>query len=155
MAKKANQKRRYNEENPPGRPTKFQPEYCEMLINHLKRGKSYQTFAAVVDVCIDTLYEWERNFPMFSDAKKRGWAHYQLWWEDHGQDGMYNETFKDNDGMTVSKSINSTLWIYNMKCRFPKDWRDRVEVVEKSTITIDTSDEINKWAEEYKKSEAK
>lgn len=122
MPKKSSKK------HPGGRPSKYKPEYCEMLISHFKNGDSYTTFAATVDVDRDTLYEWETKYPEFSDAKKRGWAHYQKFWEDHGKSGLYNETFKDNDGMTVSRSINSAVYIYNMKCRFPKDWRDIQEV---------------------------
>jgi transposase len=121
-------KKKSVKKHPGGRPTDFKPEYCDMLINHLKNGDSYTTFASVLNVAVSTLYEWEKNFPEFSEAKSIGWPHYQKYWEDHGKTGLYHETFKDNDGMTVSRSINSAVYIYNMKCRFPKDWRDMQEI---------------------------
>ncbi len=54
-----------------GRPTLYRPEYCDRLILHCKKGLSYEAFAGVVDVCVDTLYEWEKVHPKFSEAKKR------------------------------------------------------------------------------------
>ena len=32
------------ERNPVGRPTKYKPEYCEMLIEHMSEGLSFESF---------------------------------------------------------------------------------------------------------------
>lgn len=57
-----------------GAPTKYKKEYCEMLIEHMACGYTYESFAGrdEIEVHRDTLYAWEKYFPEFSDAKKVG-----------------------------------------------------------------------------------
>lgn len=57
-----------------GAPTKYKKEFCEMLIEHMSFGYTYESFAGrdEVEVHRDTLYAWEKHFPEFSDAKKVG-----------------------------------------------------------------------------------
>lgn len=56
----------------PGQPTKYKPEYCEMLVTHMGLPASFESFAAEVDVDRDTIYEWRKVHKEFSDAHKRG-----------------------------------------------------------------------------------
>lgn len=106
---------------PAGAPTKYRPKYCDMLIAHMSRGSgSYLSFAGKIDVCYDTLYEWEKVHPAFSDAKKRGLAKNLLHWEEVGYEGMKNSGGKDQP------TFNSTMWIFNMKNRHK--WSDNKEV---------------------------
>jgi hypothetical protein len=119
------------------RPTKYKPEYPDMLVKHMAGGLSFETFAALCDVCRDTLYEWASTRPDFSDAKKRGEAKSQMFWERLGRDAALG---------TVEK-FNPTVWIYTMKCRFPKQWGDKQEVAhvidDKREIKKLTNDELN------------
>lgn len=64
-----------------GRPTGYRPEYCRMLINHNANGRSFESFGAVVGVNRDTLYDWARLHPEFSDAKGQGRAMLIDFWE--------------------------------------------------------------------------
>jgi hypothetical protein len=89
-----------------------------MLISHMSEGLSFEAFGGVVGVCAKTLYNWEDSRPEFLQAKKVGESMSRLYWEKVGRDGLYNECIKDGDGMTVTKSINATIWIFNMKNRF-------------------------------------
>jgi len=57
---------------PMGRPTKYKEEYCELLINHMSSGLSFESFAGVVLVNQDTLHEWCKKHKNFSEAKKMG-----------------------------------------------------------------------------------
>lgn len=57
---------------PNGRPTKYKKEYCEMLIEHMSKGLSFASFAGTVKANVDTLYEWVKVQPNFSDAFKQG-----------------------------------------------------------------------------------
>lgn len=102
-----------------GRPTKYKPEYCERLIAHMASGMSYQSFAGVISTCYDTLYEWEKVYAEFSDAKKEGTAKNLQHWENLGFQGMWH-------GGKDQPSFNSTLWIFNMKNRHK--WSDNKEV---------------------------
>lgn len=109
-----------------GRPTTYEPGYCHQLVEHMAQGYSFESFAAVVKTHKQTLYDWADKNPDFYDAKLRGFAECLKWWEDQGNKGLWNETFKDGDGMTVSRSINATVWRLNMQNRFK--WSERQEV---------------------------
>lgn len=111
-----------------GRPSEYEETYPEMLIEHYKKGYSFESFGGVVGVSKQTLYTWTKNFPPFLDAKKRGEMASLLEWEKKGIEGMYHETFKDDDGMTITRNMNPSIWIFNMKNRF--GWRDKVEIVD-------------------------
>lgn len=102
-----------------GRPTKYKEEYCDMLIEHMKQGYSFESFASRVGVHVDSLYEWCKMFPEFSESKKKGFASSQTFWEDAAIKGLWNIT---EHGQT----LNTSLWIFNMKNRFK--WTDRHEV---------------------------
>lgn len=131
-----------------GRPTDYDDKYPELLIEHLKKGYSFESFGGVVGACKKTLYNWCDAVPEFLHAKNKGQSYSLLEWERKGIDGLYNETFKDEDGMTVSRSINTSIWIFNMKNRF--GWRDKIEVSEEDEtdlITEFTKDETNKTKE--------
>lgn len=98
-----------------GRPTDYRPEYCEMVIEWGKLGKSKTWMAASLDVTKKTFYEWESKHPDFLNATTRAMAHSQKWWEDAGQNGMEKNVF------------NSTVWTKNMAARFRDEWTDRQE----------------------------
>lgn len=61
--------------HPGGRPTKYKPEFCAMLIEHMKKY-SFESFAGLdeVDVHKETLYEWANAHPEFSEAKKKAFS---------------------------------------------------------------------------------
>lgn len=98
-----------------GRPSKYKPEYCQMLISHMAQGLSFESFAAVIKVNRDTLYEWEKIYPEFSDTKKEALEQCLLFWENLGIKNIIN--------MPEGGSLNSAVWVFNMKNRFK--WRDK------------------------------
>lgn len=119
----------------PGQPTKYRPEYCEKVVLHMAKGLSYETFAVDCDVCVDTLYHWEKTHPEFSEAKKKAFLAGMKFWETMGINGATGD----------NPSFNATAWIYNMKCRFRKHWGDTqttTHVIDdrRETIKIKESD---------------
>lgn len=108
-----------------GRPSKYKSQFCAGLIEHMSKGLSFESFAAVIDVSRDTLYEWDKSHADFSDAKREAYAKNLLFWENHGIEGLYSTTEYDQrtGKPTSSKSMNATVWIFNMKNRHK--WRDR------------------------------
>ena len=60
------------EKKPEGRPTKYDPKYCEMLINHYAQGGTFESFGGVIEVVKQTLYNWTEQHPEFLDAKRIG-----------------------------------------------------------------------------------
>jgi hypothetical protein len=99
-----------------GRPTTYKKEFCELLINHMSKGLSFETFGAIVDVCKDTTYEWVKVHPEFSDAKKLGSIKRNL---------LVEELYIQQAQLPASKA-NSAMMIYWTKNTL--GWTDKVEV---------------------------
>jgi hypothetical protein len=113
-----------------GRPPLYKPEYCQLLIEHMSNGLSFESFAGVVKACRATIYGWCDNYPEFLDAKKQGFAEMQLHDEKLYIDGMKGKNQK----------MNPTLMLFKMKnCH---NWSEKVEqAVAVSEITINKDDE--------------
>lgn len=109
--------------NPVGRPTVYKPEYCEMLIEHMRNGASFDTFGVVIGVSKDTLYDWVERHQEFLDAKKVAFDESKKCWENI----MYQQATGKING-------SSTALIFALKNRFPKDYRDRTEVKHQAYI---------------------
>ncbi len=105
-----------------GRPTKYKPEYCDALIEHMAKGYSFETFGASVGVWTSSTYLWLKH-PKFSEAKKEGEARCRLWWEKLGMGGASGHL----------KNFNAAAWIFNMKNRF--HWKDRIESTGHLTVS--------------------
>lgn len=100
-----------------GAPTKYKPEYPKMLVEHMSQGYSYHSFAGLVRVDSDTLHNWEKTHLDFFGAKKEGLELNRMWWE--------KVAIREMNGTNEGRPINPTLYIFNMKNRFPKEWRDK------------------------------
>ena len=99
-----------------GRPTKYRKEYCDLLVKHMTLGYSFESFAADCKVNVDTLHEWCKRHPEFSDSKKLGSAASRKYWETIGKGGMTGKI----------PGFIASIWIFNMKNRF--GWRDSQEI---------------------------
>lgn len=95
-----------------GRPTLYNPVFCQKVIDLGRLGKSITQMASELDVCKDSMYEWGKNYPEFSDALRRAKQLSQAWWEDKGQDALEKPGFQ------------SSLWAKQVSCRFPEDYRE-------------------------------
>lgn len=60
------------EKRPVGAPTAYKPEYCRMLVEHMKGGGAFETFGAEIEVCAQTLYGWAERHEEFLEAKRTG-----------------------------------------------------------------------------------
>ena len=107
-----------DKKKPVGRPTKYKPEYCQQLIEHMALGLSYECFGAVIDVSLSTTQRWEGLHEEFSVAKIKGFHKSRLFYERLGRQALLGNI----------PNFNTTIWIFNMKNRFPNEWRDRHDV---------------------------
>ena len=109
MSSKKTPKKKANlpdiEVNPVGRPTKYKPEYCEQLIAYQREGGSYQGFAGLVSVDVTTLYQWEEDFPEFSQARKEAKMANRFYMDGIAK-GMMEGTIKGG---------NVVVWLFLMK----------------------------------------
>lgn len=133
MAKKEKQK-----EKPEGyvfgRPTIYKPEFCQMLIDHMAEGYSFESFAGKVNTTFKTLYNWEQEHLEFLQAKLEGKAKCLIKWEEIGVKGIVSITESTRNGNnmeTFSKALNSAVYRLNMANRF--GWKENKVVEEKKT----------------------
>lgn len=88
-----------------GRPSKYKPEYCEMLIAHMKAGYPAQIFGSTIGVCYKTVWTWFHKYPDFLQAKMIGEGLLVKHWMDLGTDlakGKY-------------QFGKTTAWVFTMK----------------------------------------
>lgn len=138
-----------------GQPTKYRIEFCEDLITHFSEGGSYQAFPAYLGdkygrkftVHRDTLYQWEKDNPQFSDTKDLALSYARRFFEKMAVRGMQGQLMRlesetpilgkdgqpvyDAKGMMVverkftSTTFGQSAWKFTMKNRF--HWREIIE----------------------------
>lgn len=101
---------------PGGRPTDYLPEYCDGVIAYMAQGFSLTAFAGSIRVSRETIYEWARVHPEFSDAVRVAQSSRTASLET----GLMRE---DLAGPQI------TARIFALKNASPLDWRDRHEHV--------------------------
>ena len=98
---------------PVGRPSSYEPEYCEIIIELGKLGKSIAQMASAFDVDKASIFDWAANHEEFSTALARARAHSQTWWENAAQENMADRNF------------NAQLWLKSVASRFRDDYTER------------------------------
>lgn len=98
---------------PGGRPSKYDPAYCEHVIDFLAQGYSITAFAGSVRVSRQTVYQWAEDHPEFSDALNIARAAAALWWENRLRD------------VAEGSEGSATAAIFGLKNRAADDWRDK------------------------------
>lgn len=105
-----------------GQPTKYREEYCDMLKAHMADGFTFESFAGLISVNYDTLYEWCKKNDAFSEAKKIGRAMQLL-----------------DDEKTLKKltsgKITGSAAAHIFKMKNCHKWVDRQEI-EQTTTTL-------------------
>lgn len=106
-----------------GRPSKYDPIYCEQLIEHLSGGASIASFAASIGVARSTVHQWAEDYPEFSDALKVAKARCAAWWE------ARLRAIAIEGGAPGA----ATAVIFGLKNMASDDWREKQEIDHKSS----------------------
>jgi DNA-binding XRE family transcriptional regulator len=106
-----------------GRPTAYDPAYCEQVIELGKAGKSKAQMASQFDVSRQTIDNWAEAHPEFLEALTRAMAHCQAWWENQGQSGL------------TTPGFNAAVWKKSVEARFREDYTERQEQTVHGDIT--------------------
>ena len=107
------------EKRPVGRPTLYDPKYCEEVVTLGRIGKSVEQIAANLNVSLRTMYSWRDAHEEFLHALDDAKTYEQAWWEE--QAAAYMVENKESD------RLNATLWSRSMAARFPKKYREQVK----------------------------
>lgn len=105
---------------PGGRPSKYDPAFCDVAIEKMAEGFSIAGLAGHLKVSRQTIYQWATDHAEFSDALNVARAASALWWEEKAV-----ESAKSGDG-------NASVIIFGLKNRVAAEWRDRHEVDHRS-----------------------
>lgn len=112
-----------------GAPSKYKKVYCKQIIDLMAQGYSIEACGGEIGVHKDTIYEWVKIYPEFSDAKKIGESKSRLFWEKLGILHIVNksdaESWHEGGSKSKSRALNASAWIFNMKNRF--GWKDKIE----------------------------
>ena len=100
-----------------GRPSKFSPAYCDLIIEHLAEGASITSFAAEIGVARSTINQWAEDYPAFSEALKVAKAKCAAWWERQLR----------QIATTGGGPGSATAVIFGLKNMASDDWRDKQE----------------------------
>ena len=104
------------EKRPVGRPTLYDPAYCEKVIELGRIGKSVEQIAAHLNLSLRVLYLWRDTHEEFMHALEDAKTFEQAWWEE--QAAAYMVENKESD------RLNPSLWSRSMAARFPKKYRE-------------------------------
>ena len=104
------------EKRPVGRPSLYDPKYCEEVIAYGRIGKSVEQIAANLNLSLRVLYAWRDKHEEFMHAMEYAKELEQAWWEEQAQAYMIENKESDR--------LNATLWSRSMAARFPKKYRE-------------------------------
>jgi len=93
-----------------GRPTGYRPEYCQMVIEHMRQGHSLTSFAGSIEVSKDAVYDWIRTHAEFSHAVARARS--------------CRVTALEAKLLRSKKGAETTAAIFALKNAAPEEWRD-------------------------------
>jgi hypothetical protein len=132
---------------PVGRPSAYDSLKIPAMMSLFANGASKtQVAARVLGVSREGFRLWEKNPPdmdadgnsEFSDAVKLGLTASQSWWEDLAQTAVHD------------KKVNSSVLIFNLKNRFPKDWREKQDIESVNTTIHEMAPETAKLLAEWR-----
>lgn len=101
---------------PVGRPSLYDPSFCDEVVALGRKGKSVEQIAAILNVSLRTMYSWRDAHEEFLHALDDAKTYEQAWWEE--QAAAYMVENKESD------RLNASLWSRSMAARFPKKYRE-------------------------------
>ena len=104
---------------PVGRPSLYDPAFCDQVIELGKLGKSTEAIGATIGCGTATLYRWREEHPEFREALELAKEFELEWWETIAQTHMVENKESDR--------LNATIWSRSMAARFPKKYRESVK----------------------------
>ena len=118
-----------------GRPSTYDPKYCEEVISFMAEGKSFEQYAAKLGKERKTLYNWMDAHEEFRAAKAHADEMSEAWWDEMGRLGTFGL-------LPDGAKLNATSYIYNRKCRHKGKWLEdgttnKLEITAKHTNMSD------------------
>lgn len=117
-----------------GRPSDYDPAYCEQVIELGKQGYSVVEMAAEIGVHRNTLEtNWPSAHPEFMEAFTYAKLCSQAWWERQGRVNLVMAP--------MAGTFQASSWSRSMAARFPADWRENKGIELSGGVHINKSDD--------------
>lgn len=107
-----------------GRPTKYNPAYCDDIVERMSQGFSLSAYCDYAQINRSTINEWVEKHPAFSQAVERGKNARLHFWEQLGL-----EVAK-----TGGEGSQATMIIFGLKNMGSDEWKEKIE--HSGTITL-------------------
>lgn len=110
------------ERRPVGRPSKYEPEFCDQLLEFMAQGYSLTAFAGSIRVSRATINNWMAEHPEFLEATRVGQA---------------LRTMKLEQGLISGESGPKVHGhIFALKNADPEGWKDKVETEHTGRVVV-------------------
>lgn len=124
---------------PAGQPTKYRINFCKPARALCERGATHEDLAKYFEVNVESIYEWKKVHPEFSNAIKDA----KLDFDTRVERALYERAigyshedvhFAVCNGELVSSPTtkhyppDATSMIFWLKNRKPKEWREKTDV---------------------------
>lgn len=119
------------EKRPVGRPSIYDPSYCDELEAFMAQGYSFTAFAGSIGVCRATLDNWAKEHPEFLGARNRAKAKRLMHWE--------KSALKVAE--TGGGPGTATMIAFGLKNMGDDEWRDKQEVEHTGGLTLNVTPE--------------
>lgn len=126
--------------------TKYREEHCEMLIEHMAQGYSFESFSAVIRVGKTTLYLWVKEIPAFKEAKEIGEAMALKFFETAIKSASTNQSIDDKiiQQSFDPKNINVPTMQWFIKNRFHNVYSEKnITVIEGGEKPVEISKKVD------------
>lgn len=132
----------------PGQPTLYKPEHVQQAYEWCQKFPlTNKDLAKLFDVAEDTIYEWKKRHPEFSEAINRGKSEKDvtversLYERATGYSHPEEKIFVNQGEVIRAETVkhyppDPTSMIFWLKNRQPEQWRDKVEVEAHHDIQI-------------------
>jgi hypothetical protein len=117
---------------PVGRPTEYQPEYCELVIEKMGQGYSLTAFAGSIRVAKETVYRWIKEYSEFSDAVSRA--------------KPARLTSLETKLLRSRKGAETTAAIFALRNADPDEWRDVKHQEHSHSVKVETLTDAQLYA---------
>lgn len=97
----------------------YHVEYCDMLVDHMGRGLSFESFAGAIRTSEETILGWLNWHPDFARARKHGEAAKRLIFEQAGAIGMMGKVKDFKPHVWAMEMRNHFGWDVNMTSKMP------------------------------------
>jgi hypothetical protein len=105
----------------------YKPEYCQQLVDFMKKGYSLGSFGAEIGKTTQTLLNWCEKYPEFKEAHRLGKLSAMRFFETmlvNASMGIIPQQLK----AMGSKKLDITAIIFALKTRFHQDYGEKQQI---------------------------